>query len=836
MGDNDASGAKFTPMPPFGTPRGPTVYATQDPLRSIFAYIDEYSGPEGKRLAGSIAFRSAANKRETATLAACWFPPGAWGISTDTEGEIMPDSVQWLYPPNRTPAQVKEVLRRAGQQKMLLWISEDAAALKRIDEMVRAAAYQFIRVVVAYQKHKSGNSESLPLQRPTDADVGVLADPEVALVYLQFVEHFGKVSVDLALAKDGLTRVELDQVEQDRPPIIEITNLFTQAAAEFLGVRSRARPPSPGIGEMRMMIETIFYQKAAKNDLAARNLLQIAIGGMVTRESGASSIVQDIGISQRDYAGASMLLYDRFGRALRSAGGGYMDSEYRSVDMAKASRDLGIDGIHITVDNKGLYIFLRALEQQLGEPNREFAVMAVSLFRYWQYIRDFITAEYKAEIRARILEFGAMAVGFFVAHAIALRLLPHPAAALFLLLLKGAGMMFAVDFTFSNVALLLEAGSHFARLEENQRLEATTGQKMTELTGLSRFHLLAGSQALLRAMEEIIAMGAVVVGGATIAGGVKYGPALVRGLAKTPARVRLILEEGKAVVAKVEAMMGKTEIETVKNAKPEEQTGSISKKAEPAEPKPGEPKPNPAEPKPAAAEPFEAPRDIVGKPNAYATETQRIEPPPPAPKLTVRELLLKAIGEDRLAVLERDAKRVLETFPDLALTEDEIIALRGYTSDKTNATFGDKDYAILNRALRENDKDMLELFGKYIELIDSALQKLPVEQPAKGILQREIRLGREEAAELFRVGEEFRDPGFFSSSEGRPPKDMNVKIAIKGVNKHGRKIEKVSSFGHVLEQGAKLNELEFLFPKGTRFKVVFYKDFGASIVVTLEHL
>lgn len=840
MGDNDASEARFKPVPAFGTPRGPTVHVAQNPLTAIFAYVDEYNGPEGKRLVGSISFVPESGPSVGATLAACWFPPGTWFVTLDPNGEIIEDSVDWRFPPGGTAAQVREVLARAGQQQLLYWISKDPAALQKIEEMVSAAAYRSVRVVVAYSKHPNGNSRSLPNVRPTSADVEVLSDPAIAVVYLQFVEHFGKVPVNMALAKDGLTRVELDQVEQDRPPIIEITNLFTQAAAEFNQVKASAPPPALGITELRLMIETIFFQKGAQNDLAVRNVLQIGAGGMVVRTQGAPSLVQDVGITRRDVTNGGMLLYDRYGRAVRSAGGGYMDTEYRSVDMAKAERDLGIDGIKITIDNAGLYAFLRSIEQQLGEPNREFAVMAVSLFRYWQYIRDFITAEYKAEIRARIIEFSAMAVGFFVAHAIALHLLPHPAAALFLLLLKGAGMLFAVDFTFTNVALLLEAGSHFARLEEIQRLESASGKKANQLTGLSRFHLLAGSKALLEAMAEIIAMGAVVTGGATVAAGVKYGPALVRGVKNTPARVRLVLQEGKAVVSHIEAMMGTTKVETVKNATPAEQTGSISKPAEPAKPTPGkpEPAPKPGEPapKPGAAKPFEAPRDIVGKPDAYATVTEKLEPPPAAPKLTVRELLQRAIGEERLAVLERDAQRVKEAHPDIRLTEEEIIALRGYTSDKTNAAFGEKDYFLLNKALREDDKALLEMFGKYIELIESALQKLPVEQPSKGILRRDIRLGREEAAKLFRVGEEFKDPGFFSSTEGRPPKDMNVKIAIKGVNKQGRKVEKASAFGHVLEEGAKLNEMEFLFPKGTRFRVLFYKDFGASIVITLEHL
>ena len=596
----DTASKSLTSRKPRGPRKGTTVYLT-DPLSSIYVYVnvteDEAQAVLAKSQRGTVTFSTTSGRHIYGTVRRCTFPAGTWQATIGALGDngYGITNVVNKYPPELDPA----LVARLNGQVQLSWITTDEDA-KNMQDLMKGSEGKNVRIVIAYSRAATGNSrtlsESIPLVQGNN---GVLAEPALAEMYLQFVEHFGRVPVDFNLAKDGLTQEEIAQVEQDRPEIINITNLFVAGATDFQTAKTSANPPAKPM-HLRAMLEAIFFQRQVKNDLALRNLLKISMGQlMVTDTSGKLSFKSDIGVLRVTQQGANaLLLYDRFGAPVRGFAGP-MDHEYRSVDLDKIERDTSIPHFDLTVTDRGLYLVLRSLEQQLAAPVREVEALVASLYKHTIYISNEIHRRYNGQITERILEFAPFVIGFFVVHAIASRLLAsHPVAFLaYMALVKAAGLIFALDFTLVNMARLAEAGAHFNRLEEIHREK----DKDPTLTKLSEHHLAAGAVALIDAMADFIALGVYIAGGMALK--TRAGLALRQGLKNAAAAgIELVTDGYRAVEIKLRKPKTTVEahIPSQKNA--------------------GQLAPEPATTEPPAQKPIEEPNAGVPKEEVYGKQ------------------------------------------------------------------------------------------------------------------------------------------------------------------------------------------------------------------------
>lgn len=146
--------------------------------------------------------------------------------------------------------------------------------------------------------------------------------------------------------------------------------------------------------------------------------------------------------------------------------------------------------------------------------------------------------------------------------------------------------------------------------------------------------------------------------------------------------------------------------------------------------------------------------------------------------------------------------------PELAkLTDDEIIAVRSYTSDTAKPEFGGlRDYERLNLALRNEDKAALATLRPLIDTLTSALGKLP--KFSGKVFRIMNKVEPDVVKSQFRVGEKWVNKGFFSSSHGDPLDHGQVLIMVKNTT-GGSHVAGVSPF----------NEREILFPPGATFTV-----------------
>ncbi len=566
MADGDDKNPKFSKRAaPAGTVDDgkPTLHVTLDPLQSIYIYADELKDKAGKiikgKLGGSVTFVTESGVKRPVALLYTLFPPGTYLIEhpvADSAGRIKP-----LFAPN-VPQSVIDSLNDPSKQGMSLlrWAETDEDH-KVISNMLARSVGKNLRVVVSYSRATGGNvqnvGDNLPL---TGTPVDPLSDPKLALMYLQFMQHFGGVDPDFNLAEDGLTRDEIDTVEQNKPELIAITDLFLQGFSEFSAAKKNATP-APGLDEFQAMEEAIFFQKKVKNSLALRNMLEIAIGTLIfTTENGDRGFKDDIGVRRRSVTGSDrLLLYDRFGNAVRSIVSGFVDTEFRSTDLEKVNRDLNIPFLDIHVSDRALYLFLRNLEQELGHPVREIEALVASYYKYHLFITAEITRRYNGEIGKRLLAMAPFVVGFFVAHAFVAALLrAQPVAGVALmLLLKGAGAVLGFNQLLLDTSLLAQAGRHFTQMEQ---LHRESGDKTPQLTKLSEGHLKAGAAALLDAMADFIALGVLVVGSFAAS---KFGPALVRGLKNAAApKSKLTIEND--TITKIEPTDPMKDVKTPK--------------------------------------------------------------------------------------------------------------------------------------------------------------------------------------------------------------------------------------------------------------------------------
>jgi RHS repeat-associated protein len=171
---------------------------------------------------------------------------------------------------------------------------------------------------------------------------------------------------------------------------------------------------------------------------------------------------------------------------------------------------------------------------------------------------------------------------------------------------------------------------------------------------------------------------------------------------------------------------------------------------------------------------------------------------------SVGDLLNRKLGPDKVSDMLA-AKRANKELDQL-LTDDEYLAIRGYTSN----LYGD-----INPALRRGDA------GEWSPLVknaESGMDKMAKNGHAhEGAAKRGATFTDAQIAELFPEGGTFKDPAFLSSSSKTDqafPGNTTIEIA----SRKGVKVQSLSEFAH---------ESEVLFPPGTEFQVVS-KEFNSQ--------
>ena len=496
-------------------------------------------------------------------LISTWLPPGAWRMKTskvESDSRLQKEKIVSLPESGWTDADasiIDALKERLAKEDWLTIQFATAEERVKVRAALKAAIGKEILVTVAHHA-ADGDIKSQRHREPLAGDYRLLSDEALASMFLEFLEHFGNLGVDHSLAKGGLSEEELQRLSAPNPTLVKtIADTFTQGYLEFKAARARAKP-AVDLGEFKQMEEVIFYQARARNDLARRNMLRIGIG-LVPGKGGRMQ--EDIGILRRPCGDGTAcegdtrrLLYDRNGTAIPGFGSGYVDVEYRSIDLERLSREAvfpvvlpnvphvfvlrGMPIVQINVEDEDLGQFLRRLEQDLAYPPREVIALGASLYNNGLFIAQEMYARFGAMVFVgRTVELAVGVFAFFVIHAIAAFFIANPNPAVrtlgyvVMLLAKAAGAILGIDFAIIHMKKLTAAGRHFTQMERLNRKSASAGAQSSgaaagpahpidlprsewdELTKLSKSHLDAGCDKLLDAMADYFAMGVVLAGG-----------------------------------------------------------------------------------------------------------------------------------------------------------------------------------------------------------------------------------------------------------------------------------------------------------------------------------
>ncbi|MBV8195178.1 MAG: WXG100 family type VII secretion target [Candidatus Dormibacteraeota bacterium] len=164
-----------------------------------------------------------------------------------------------------------------------------------------------------------------------------------------------------------------------------------------------------------------------------------------------------------------------------------------------------------------------------------------------------------------------------------------------------------------------------------------------------------------------------------------------------------------------------------------------------------------------------------------------------------------------------DVAQIKIDHPELtAIPDDDLVAIRGYTSNDTTPA----DYRIINDALRSADPVRIAPLSTYIDNIDSGLAQLP---DHSGVVYRGTTL-RDDVINAYRDaaadGTPVWERAFVSSSMDpsvtqQAPFDGNTRFVIESA--HGKDITDISVYG--------TQEREVLFVHGTPFDVLSVTEF-----------
>jgi hypothetical protein len=154
-----------------------------------------------------------------------------------------------------------------------------------------------------------------------------------------------------------------------------------------------------------------------------------------------------------------------------------------------------------------------------------------------------------------------------------------------------------------------------------------------------------------------------------------------------------------------------------------------------------------------------------------------------------------------LAAAKRDAAK--NGLMDYNLTDDELVALRGWSGDGV----------AINRAMRENNP----LYVPYVESINSALDKLPNWQGTALAGKEKLPFSGELVA-----GKVFKLSRFMATTRGKP---YAGKYQFTIQSRTGKVIDGLSAIPE---------EMEVLFKSGTSFKVINFTESNGVTYVNIE--
>jgi hypothetical protein len=175
------------------------------------------------------------------------------------------------------------------------------------------------------------------------------------------------------------------------------------------------------------------------------------------------------------------------------------------------------------------------------------------------------------------------------------------------------------------------------------------------------------------------------------------------------------------------------------------------------------------------------------------------------------------IGSKRYERFKAFAQDLKNRHPEYAnIPDDELIAIRGYTSEFP------KDYATINKALRENDVNKIEEYKSYIKNIENGLEKLP---GYEGTVFRGEDMDAARFARDFKNASEYKTTQFFSTSH---KKGFGGNTRFTVASKNGKNIAPISEFGST--------EFEVLYPKGTEFKILEAIESGGKYNIVLKEM
>ncbi|MFI2380579.1 ADP-ribosyltransferase domain-containing protein, partial [Streptomyces sp. NPDC018964] len=150
------------------------------------------------------------------------------------------------------------------------------------------------------------------------------------------------------------------------------------------------------------------------------------------------------------------------------------------------------------------------------------------------------------------------------------------------------------------------------------------------------------------------------------------------------------------------------------------------------------------------------------------------------------------------------------------IPQEDLVALLGYT--------GNAYFDVVNKALREQDSELLERYDAHIRGVVSGLNRLPVH---KGPVTRAIEIYTpselKRVVARYKVGTTIEEKSFVSTDAVKVTRPGNVIFNIESLT--GRRVDMLSEY--------QVTETEVLFPPGTRFHVTKNSRKGADYHISL---
>lgn len=325
---------------------------------------------------------------------------------------------------------------------------------------------------------------------PVRGDWKLLQEPAVAQDYLSLLEHLLQRPIsaqDSRAASDGLESAEVEGIIGDSPVRRALTNLYTQAVAEFRAAGGDS------LAQLAPLVETLGQQFLRGNPNAVLNRLAVGVG----RFEGEKML----GIVHRP---SGLLYYDALGQPLEGLTGiGYRDDGFMAIAPSELAKDFGL-----RVDDPGLRFVLSKLRQTIVDPNLLVVQAAEVYFDNVELVNKEVQKGLSDEAIKTFEDSLPMFIGFLAGHGLSWMLLrmKHPLAlaigGILRGLLEAAGYLLSIQGSASAIGHMVEAGKELSRVVRNDK---------GELSQRSQQHLQRAAVPLRKIVIDV-AMSAATLG------------------------------------------------------------------------------------------------------------------------------------------------------------------------------------------------------------------------------------------------------------------------------------------------------------------------------------